>query len=113
MYPPSLGEGLRAIGIDAITVRELGLSGSSDEDVFSAAASAGYVLLSENVVDFAAIAAERSTAGKHDPGILIALSNRFSRRTGGHKPLIAAIDAHAHETLEDRVIYLQPVQEEP
>jgi predicted nuclease of predicted toxin-antitoxin system len=111
MYPAALAEGLRAAGIDSITVRDLGLGGSSDRDVFAAAVLAGYAVLTENVADFAAIAAEHLNAGEHHSGVLIALSNRFSRRPAGRRPLIAAIEAHARETLEDRIIYLEPVHE--
>lgn len=106
MYPAALADGLRAVGIDATTVVAIGLASSSDAELFAAAIAAGYVL-TENVADFAAIAAERRTAGGHHPGLLIALSSRFSRRAAGLQPLIAAIHAVADDKLEDRVIYLQ------
>jgi predicted nuclease of predicted toxin-antitoxin system len=107
MYPASLAERLRESEIDAHTVTDLGLGGASDPEVFAAANTAGYVLLTENVQDFAAIAAEHSAAGGHHPGILIALSNRFSRRPAGQAALIVAIEAIQDEALEDRVVYLE------
>ena len=64
-------------------------------------------MLTENVGDFARLAAEHSTAGGHHNGLLIALSSRFSRRPARLQPLIAAIKAVAHEQIEDRVIYLE------
>lgn len=106
MYPPVLAEGLRDARIDARTVGEIGLAGSSDPDVFAAAISIGHVLLTENVADFARIAAEHFNAGAHHPGLIIALSSRFSRRPAGRKPLIGAIAALGAEQLADRVIYL-------
>jgi hypothetical protein len=107
MYPAALAEGLRAVGIDATTTTELGKAGSSDAEVFACAMGGGYVVLTENVVDFARIAADHSTAGGSHHGLLIALSSRFSRRPAGLKPLVSAIQAIAHAQPDDRVIYLE------
>jgi len=57
------------------------------------------------------ISAEHLTAGYHHPGVLIALSSRFSRRRAGIGPLVAAIRAIADQQLEDRVVYLQHPQQ--
>ena len=107
MYSPRLAEALRAADVDATTVAELGLPGRSDLDVFATAVADRYVLLTENVADFARIAAEHLTAGQHHPGVLIALSSRFSRRPAGRGALVAAVLAAAAEPLGDRVVYLQ------
>jgi predicted nuclease of predicted toxin-antitoxin system len=107
MYSATLAEALRAVDLDVSTVVELGLGGSSDPEVFAAAVADGYALLTENVADFAHISAEHLTAGKHHPGVLIALSSRFSRRLGGVGALIAAICSVRNEVLEDRILYLQ------
>ncbi len=107
MYPASVPEALHASGIEATTVAALSMAGASDAEVFGAAAVGGYAILTENVGDFARIAAEHSTAGEHHPGLLIALSSRFSRRPPGLQPLVAAIQAVAHEDIQDRVIYLE------
>lgn len=112
VYPPALAEGLRAVGLDAVTVSELKLGGSSDAEIFGAAVAGGRVILTENVSDFARIAAEHSTAsGQHD-GVLIALSSRFSRRPAGIQSLIAAVRAVQHQPLADRVVYLEPAAAE-
>jgi len=66
-------------------------------------------VLTENVGDFARIAAEHSTAGGRHSGLLIALSNRFSRRPAGIEPLLAAIQAIADQQIDDRVVYLERV----
>lgn len=107
MYPASAAEALRAIGIEATTVAALGMAGASDAEVFGPASAGGYAILTENVGDFARIAAEHSTAGGPHPGLLIALSSRFSRRPAGLQPLVAAIQAVADEDIQDRVIYLE------
>jgi len=106
-YPARLAEALRTANIDAVTVTELALAGRSDLDVFAAAVADGHVLLTENVADFARIAADHVTAGHHHPGVLIALSSRFSRRPAGRGALVAAVLTAAGEPLEDRVVFLQ------
>ncbi len=87
MYPRALADALRDIGIDSCTVSELGLAGRSDLDLFETAIAQGYAVLTENVSDFAQICAEHVTAGHHHPGVLIALSTRFSRRPSGRSTL--------------------------
>ena len=68
---------------------------------------AGYVVLTENVGDFTRIAAERSTAGGHHHGLLIALPSRFSRRRSGIPALVAAIADLGDQALEDGIVYLE------
>jgi predicted nuclease of predicted toxin-antitoxin system len=111
MYPPALAEALRASGIVAFTVGERGLAGRSDSDVLAAAVEDGYVVLTENVADFAPIAAEHLTAGRHHSGLLIALSSRFSRRPSGIPKIAAAVRAITNDELEDRLVFLDQPSE--
>lgn len=110
MYPAKVAAALRAGGIDATTVTDLRLAGASDPEVFGAAVTGGCVVLTENVGDFARIAAEHSTAGGRHNGFLIALSSRFSRRPAGLRPLVDAVRATADQQIADRVIYLERVR---
>lgn len=110
MYPPALSDGLQAVGIEATTLAALRLAGGSDAEVFGAAVAGGYAVLTENVTDFARMAAEHSTSGGRHHGVLIALSSCFSRRPAGIRPLIAAIQAVENQPLDDRVIYLEPAK---
>jgi hypothetical protein len=107
MYSAVHAEALRAAGIQATTVLELRLAGSSDPEIFAAAITEGAVLLTENVADFTRISAEHLLAGQHHPGILIALSSRFSRRPAGIPALVAAIVGLAGQPVADCVVYLQ------
>ncbi len=107
MYPAALADALRAVDVDVATVAELGLAGSSDPDLFAAAIAHGYTLLTENVADFARVSAEHLNAGRHHPGVLIALSSRFSRRPAGIGALVAAVRVTVDQVLEDRLVYLQ------
>ena len=109
MYPAAVADALQAAGIEAATVRDMRLAGGSDPEVFGAAIVGGYSVLTENVGDFARIAAEHSMAGGHHHGVLIALSSRFSRRPAGIGPLVTAIQAIAGEDIADRVVYLKHV----
>jgi hypothetical protein len=83
MYSPALASALRDAGIDAVTVAELGLAGRPDPDMLAAAVAADRAVLTENTADFTRIGTEHLEAGRHHPGILIALSSRFSRRPSG------------------------------
>jgi hypothetical protein len=111
MYPAALAEALRLRGVDTATVAALGLAGRSDPDIFAAAVADGYAVVTENVADFARIAGEHVAAGRHHPGVLVALSSRFSRRPAGRVKLVAAILAQLGEPLDDRVVYLLPADE--
>lgn len=108
MYSRVHAEMLQAADVEASTVIELGLAGSSDQDVFAAAVAQGRALLTENVADFTRISAEHLTAGQRHCGVLIALSSRFSRRPSDTPSLVKAILDVADQQLTDRVIYLQP-----
>ncbi len=85
---------------------EIGLAGSADAEVFGAALTGGYALLTENVGDFTSIAAQHTNAGGHHHGLLIALSSRFSRQPSGTAALVAAVVTAGKSPCEDRVIYL-------
>jgi Domain of unknown function (DUF5615) len=87
--PARTGETLRASGFEVSAVVERGLAGSTEADILAAAVVDGYVLLTENVSDFARIDAEYLTSSGHHLSVLFALSSRFSRRPGGI-PKIAA-----------------------
>jgi Domain of unknown function (DUF5615) len=107
MYSARHAEALRDANLDAVTVAELGLAGRSDFDVFATAAADGYVLLTENVADFARIAADHLAGGHHHPGVLIALSSRFSRRPFQRGAFVDAVLAIADQPLDDRVAFLE------
>ena len=108
MHPLALADALRAGGADAVTVAERGLAGQSDWELMSFAVAEGYALLTENIADFARIATEHLSSGGHHPGVLVALSSRFSRRPGGVDVLATAVLAVAGEDLADRLVYLEP-----
>jgi hypothetical protein len=103
-------EALNAAGVDALTVIDASLAGQSDQEVFAAACEQARTVLTKNVADFAQISADHLTSGGHHPGVLIALSSRFSRRASGLNRLVAAVKALAGQPLDDLVIYLEPAR---
>jgi hypothetical protein len=112
MHADKVAQALRDQGIDAATVAELATAGRSDADVFAAAVDGEYVVLTENVSDFAQLCSEHVVAGGHHFGVLIALSSRFSRRPAGYGAIITAVAAVAPWELDDRLVYLErPGQE--
>lgn len=113
MYPPALAAALRRHGIETHTAGELGLTGHADADLFATAVAGGYVLLTENVSDFTRLAGNRVAAGQDHPGVLIALSSRFSRRPSGVPALAAAVHDLADEQLDSRVVFLPPTPPPP
>jgi hypothetical protein len=64
--PPAIAEQLKRRGIEAVTVRELGLLGESDETHLQKALTMGYVLCTHDT-DFIALAAQ----GIEHAGIII------------------------------------------
>lgn len=107
MYSLGLARALGTRGIEAVTAIELGLAGLSDSDLLDAAVDGAYVLLTENVADFARLVSERLAAGANHPGVLIALSSRFSRRPSGLPSIAAAVAAVELDELESRLVYLE------
>lgn len=83
------------------------MAGTPDPQGFASAVGDRRAVLTENVADTVAIAAQHSTTGGHHPGVLIALSHRFSRRPAGYGRLIEAINAHRLDGLNDRSVYVE------
>lgn len=73
---PTLAEGLRRSGHDAVHVREYGLERASDPEVFERARSENRILLSADT-DFGSILAQHGVAA---PSIVLL------RRTAGRRP---------------------------
>lgn len=90
MYPPALAPALQAHGIDAVAVLYpgIGLSGRSDEDVLQWATDHQRVVVTENVKDFALLAASMTHRG-----IVFVSSSRFPRTRNALPAIVAALAA--------------------
>jgi uncharacterized protein DUF5615 len=99
----SIAPALRKMGVDATSTPEAGRLGSLDEDQLAWAASAGRVLVTFNVGDFAAHHAAWMRADKHHAGIIVSsqLAIGDVLRRLGH--VATTLDADA---MKDRLEFL-------
>ena len=81
MYPPLLGQSLRDAGHDVLAVLDIqvGLAARSDEEVLAWAARFNRCVVTENVVDFARLAA----LGTPHAGLVFVSPQRFPRTAAG------------------------------
>jgi len=110
MYPPTLARQLRDRGHDVLAALdvEVGLASRSDDDVLAWAARNNRCVVTENVSDFARLAAQGATHA----GIIFVSSQRFPRTGAGLVRLGDALDALlAAKQLpgQDGVIWLAPI----
>jgi hypothetical protein len=82
MHSPAVADALRVEGDDVVAVAATpSLRGSSDEDLMGYAAAERFVVVTENIVDFAAIAAKWATEGRAHAGLIFTSPKRFHRAT--------------------------------
>lgn len=82
MHAPSIADELGRDSLDVVAVASVAdLRGASDEVLLAHAASAGRVLVTENVVDFAPLADQWATANRLHPGLIFTNPKRFNRAT--------------------------------
>ncbi len=80
MHASSIAETLRSEGFDVVAVSERpDLRGTSDADLFALATSTSTVIITENIRDFAPLAAQRVAAGRPFPGLVFTNPKRFNR----------------------------------
>jgi predicted nuclease of predicted toxin-antitoxin system len=91
MYPPSLAQRLRSVDQDVLAVLEVqvGLASRSDDDVLAWAARNNRCVVTENVSDFARLAA----LGVPHAGIIFVSAQRFPRTRNGLIRLGDALEA--------------------
>jgi hypothetical protein len=78
-YADAIAVQLRAAGHDAVTVSELGIKGIDDEPLLAFAASEERALLTNNVRDFAFIAAAWAADGRDHHGLLFTSDQSLPR----------------------------------
>jgi predicted nuclease of predicted toxin-antitoxin system len=82
MHAPLAADALRADGHDVVAVAATpALRGTSDEDLLTYAAAHGLIIVTENVVDFAAIASAWAMEGRPHAGLIFTSPKRFNRAT--------------------------------
>jgi predicted nuclease of predicted toxin-antitoxin system len=68
---PDVAAIARGLGLDAVSVHELGRCGLPDEEQFGFAIEQNRIVVTRNRDDFIALVASAFAAGKHAPGVLI------------------------------------------
>ena len=95
MWPPAIAEALRDRGHEVVAVAERrDLRGLPDAAIVEAAQAEGWVIVTENVVDYRPLAAAAMRSGRTSPAIIYTSNRaypRANRRTAGR--LVAALDA--------------------
>ena len=99
MHAASIARALRERGIDAVAVTESsGLRGSSDVALLEHAAAEARAVVTENVRDFAPLAAQWAAEQRTHGGIGFTNPRRFDRRSLAYPGvLIDALDALASD----------------
>lgn len=110
-YATEIAIQLRAAGHDVAAVLELGMTGAADEALLAFAAAQGRALLTNNVRDFATIAALWAKGGQDHHGLLFTSDESLPRGRGTIglyvEALTALLDAHPAEgALRNQVRWL-------
>jgi predicted nuclease of predicted toxin-antitoxin system len=94
MWPPSIAVQLRQRGHDVVAVAERPeLMGQTDDAVWAAAQADGWVVVTENVVDYRPLAAEDLRQGRSHCGLILTSNQRVPRhRPGTIGRLVVALD---------------------
>ncbi len=82
MFSPAVARHLTDQGHDARHVRDLGLAGCTDDEVFDRAAAEERVVVTENVVDFVAQLDAAAGAGAVTPPVVLALKRTLPAGAG-------------------------------
>ena len=81
MWSAEIARQLRARGVDAVAATELPFRyrGAPDQDVFERAGEDGRAIVTDNVPDFATLAADAASRGEAHPGVIFAVRPAFDR----------------------------------
>lgn len=103
MLPPATAGELARLGQDAISVRDVPLAGSADDEVFAFALSGQRILVTENFADYAEIVNRRLS--RNEPCIPVVFVRKSDFPGGGALPshLAAHLNRWASENPEPYV----------
>lgn len=92
MLAPAVAEQLLAVGIDAVAISaDASLRGMPDPEVLELAARQSRVLVTDNIQDFAPLAASWSAQGRTHGGLLFVSSKSFPQTRGRMTGIAAAL----------------------
>jgi len=78
-YSPEIAAQLRSAGHDVVSVQDLGLTGLADERLLETALEQERVLVTNDVRDFASLAAEWAAQGREHHGLLFTSDESLPR----------------------------------
>lgn len=82
MFSPAVARHLTDLGHDARHVRDVGLAGRTDDEVFDRATAENRVVVTENAVDFVALLDAAVGAGALTPPVVLALKRTLPADAG-------------------------------
>lgn len=82
MFSPAVAWHLTDLGHDARHVRDVGLAGRTDDEVFDLATAEDRVVVTENAVDFVALLDAAIGAGAVSPPVVLALKRTLPADAG-------------------------------
>ena len=103
---------LREAGHDVVGITETeAMRGRADHEVLETAVAQHRALLTENIRDFALLHRQWLDEGRSHYGILLASAQRFARRRGANRTLLAALRSllrvnPSDQALRDQLIWL-------
>ena len=89
MFGPDLVARLRAAGLEADHVEDLGLRGVQDHDVLARAADDDSIVVTGNAADFIPLLDARTAAGLSTPPVVIALKRHLPAAAGAMHQALA------------------------
>jgi predicted nuclease of predicted toxin-antitoxin system len=82
MFSPAVARHLTDLGHDAQHVRDIGLAGRTDDEVFDRATVEDRVVVTENAVDFVALLEAAGSTGAATPPVVLALKHTLPADAG-------------------------------
>jgi predicted nuclease of predicted toxin-antitoxin system len=82
MFSPAVARHLTDLGHDAQHVRDLGLAGHTDDEVFARATAEDRVIVTENAGDFVALLDAATSRGIVTPPVVLALKRTLPAEAG-------------------------------
>lgn len=82
MFGPAVARHLTDLGHDARHVRDVGLAGGTDEEVFDHVTADDRIVVTENAADFVALLDAAAGAGAVTPAVVLALKRTLPADAG-------------------------------
>ena len=92
MLPPAIAAGLRALGHDAVSVYDAGLTEIADAVIFATAVAEGRVVVTENFADFAALLERAVSSDQPTVPVVFVRKSDFCKGSGLARHVVEHLD---------------------